>query len=75
MKFYYFLQELDYKTKVEAKGTFNIQEIPVNKRNTLVQTGTAKLNIPIGSRLYEFECESNAVAQQWQAAILTHFKK
>lgn len=66
---------MEYRSKIEAKGTFNIKEIPANKRNTLVPNGTTKLNIPIGARIFEFECESNAVALQWQAAILSHFKK
>ena len=43
-------------------------------RKALLGNTSSKINIPIGDRIYEFDCENESIAGQWRAAIETHFQ-
>lgn len=72
------LQEIDFKSNREAKGSLIITEIAEAARNRLLSEEDTDdsipiLLIPIGDRVYEFQGEDESITLLWHETILSHF--
>ena len=51
----------------------NLSEVSPEHRKDILVPGSAKFNIQVGERIFEFQCEDEATALSWLSAIATHF--